>query len=161
MYRLSRRTGSAAVTVVVIVAILAIAGGALWFFMLRSTPEKAVATMLQAQIDGDEELLKSVLTEDSQRWASMGAGAMRMANENAPEYEVGEAEMDGEQAKVPVTYTMPEQMQQMTNTTEVTMNYVVQKEDGEWKVDLAETMKAMMGNIMGRGGMAPPGGMQP
>ena len=157
MYRISRSTGSAAATVIVIIAILAIAGGAAWYFLLRSTPQKAVQTMLQAQIDGDQEKLKSVLTSDSQQWASMNSAAMRAANENAPEYEVGNAEIDGEDAKVPVTYAM----QQFTNTTEITMTYVLHREDGAWKVDLADTMKSMMGDVMGGGGgMVPQGGMQ-
>jgi len=76
MYRISRSTGSAAATVIVIIAILAIAGGAAWYFLLRSTPQKAVQTMLQAQIDGDQEKLKSVLTSDSQQWASMNSAAV-------------------------------------------------------------------------------------
>jgi hypothetical protein len=160
MYRKSSRVGSAASTVVTIIAILALAGGAVWYFMLRSTPEKAVATMLQAQIDGDTEALKSVLTEDSQQWASMSGAAMGAANQDAPEYEIGEAEIDGDDATVPVSYAIPEDMQQFTNTTEFEIDYVCQREDGAWKIDLADTMRSMMGGGMGGCGMAPRGGMQ-
>lgn len=163
MYRISRRRGSAAAVVVVVVAILAIAGGAMWYFMLRSTPERAVATMLQAQADGDEEKLRSVLTERSQQWMSMSGGVVGMAQRSGeePQYEIGAAEVDGEQANVPVTFPAPEQMQRLTDRKELTIRYALRNEDGEWKVDLQDTLKSVMGDLIGGAdAMTPPEGAE-
>ena len=161
MRRTSRHNGSAAVVVVVIVAILAIAGGAVWYFLIRSTPENAVATMLQAQAEGDQEKLKSVLTERSQQWASMAGGPMDTGagGDGTPAYEIGVAQVDGERATVPVTYPLPAPMQQMSDTPDFTLNYVTHHEDGRWKVDLQDTIESMMGDLMsGAGEAEPPGG---
>jgi len=90
----------------VIVAVLAILGGAAWYFVLRSTPEKAVVAMLEAIADGDQEKLKAVLTDRSAEFAGMARGPMGMSDEKSEgvAYEVGEAEGSGDQVKVPVTY---------------------------------------------------------
>ncbi len=160
----SRRKGSAVAAVIVIVSILAILGGAAWYFMLRSTPEKAVATMMQAMKDGDREKLKAVLTDRSQEFAGMARGPMGMsdARDKADAYEIGAAEVSGEQAKVPVTYPIPEALQQ-GDMKGITIKYVVHHVDGQWKVDMPDTIKSMMGDLMpgGGGGMAPPEDAQP
>lgn len=162
MHSNSRR-GRAAAAVVVIIAILAIAGGAVWYFVLRSTPEKAVATMLHAMQEGDQETLRSVLTERSQSFASMATGPMSMPlGEGEEAFTVGAAEVEGEQARVPVTFPLPEQVSQMSETGMVDLTYVVHREEGKWKVDLEDTFKAMMSDMMsGIGNMVKPGEPEP
>ncbi len=164
MQSISRRKGSAVVVVIVIVAVLAILGGAAWYFVLRSTPEKAVVAMLEAIADGDQEKLKGVLTDRSAEFAGMARGPMGMSDEKdkGMAYEIGAAEVSGEQAKVPVTYPIPEDMQQ-GDMKGITINYVVHHVDGQWKVDMPDTIKSMMGDLMpgGGGGMAAPEDAQP
>ena len=156
----SRRSGAAVVIVIVIVAILAIAGAGVWWFVLRSTPEKTLRTMFAAQKRGDGEAFAACMTERSQAYASAVGNALA----NSPqefEYTLGDAEIDGDKATVPVTMPIPERVSQYSGQTEVTLKYALQKEGGAWKVDMQDTIAAMMGGLMGGMGGGPPGGGPP
>ncbi len=150
----SRRTGAAVVIVIVIVAILAIAGAGVWWFVLRSTPEKTLHTMFRAQMAGDVETVRACMTERSQRWADRMGGMTGGGSEQEFEYALGETEIDGDRATVPVTMPLPEQVTQYTGQTEITLKYSLHNEDGSWKVDMQDTMTGSIGGLMGlMGGM--------
>ncbi len=144
-----RRTGSAAVAVIVIVAVVAIAGAAVWYFMLRSTPEKTVAQMMEAQIRGDNETVKNCVTERSQHYLTMPGAMTRGITDGEDEdieYTVGEAEIDGDRAKVPVTVPVAERVAQISGMKDMTFTYALRREDGRWKVDFEDTLMELMGN---------------
>ncbi len=149
----SRRTGAAVVIVVVIVAIVAIAGAGVWYFVLRSTPEKTLQTMFRAQMNGDVETVKACMTERSQIWARNMTGMMGAVPEQDFEYTLGEAEIDGRRATVVVTFPLPEEISRYTGQTEMKVSYALQKENGAWKVDLQDTVSATTRALMG--GAAP------
>ncbi|MEA3401873.1 MAG: hypothetical protein U9R79_11590 [Armatimonadota bacterium] len=146
----TRRAGAAAATVIVIVLILAAAGAAAWYFLLRSTPDKTVARLLQAQRDGDEETFESLLTEDSRGRANLlrtvTSHLVKAGDE--PQYTIGEAEVEGESATVPVTFPLPEQMADVIGVTEIGASYVLEREEGLWRVAAGRTLTQMGRDLM-------------
>ncbi|MGC9319164.1 MAG: nuclear transport factor 2 family protein [Armatimonadota bacterium] len=145
-----RRIGFAALTVIVVLLILAAAGAAAWYFLLRSTPDRTVARLLQAQRDGDEETFKSLLTEDSRGQASllMTVTSRLIQAGDEPQYTLGDPEVDGESATVPVTFAAPRQMADATGVEEIRATYVLQRENGAWRVAAGRTLTQMSRDVM-------------
>lgn len=150
------RHGSVVVVVIIIIAIVAIVGGAAWWFVLRSTPEKTVARMLQAQRAGDQEAVKRCLTERSQRYAAGATRLMAGPGADRSEYRIGESTIEGDTAKVPVIFPVPQRLAQRTGRSEITVTYVLHNEAGGWKVDLQDTMRALLGGLLEGMGAPPP-----
>jgi hypothetical protein len=160
MARRARGTGGAGKWIAVVVVLLVLGGGgagAGWYFFLRSTPEKTMEQYVAATMAGDEAGAKACLSSESQREAGPVAGGMGaflrgLAGRGAggeeektqAEYEIGKAKIEGKRATVPLTVPVPERVSQATGTTEFTINCVLLKEDGRWKIDLRETGEEMM-----------------
>lgn len=165
MARRVGRSGGAGKWIAIVVVLLVIVGGgagAGWYFFLRSTPEKTMEQFMAASMAGDEEAVKACLSSDSQPMASgaargMGAfgrgprGRGAGGDEEKPQvdYEIGQAKTEGKRATVPLTMQAPEGVSQGTGMTEFTVNYVLLREDGKWKIDFGETMEEMMRGLGG------------
>jgi len=147
-----RRSGKALGTVFVIVLFIAVGMAAGWYFYLRSTPERTVTEMVEAARRGDDEMLKSLFTADSQSVVgTIGAAGggppiwqVMLFGDEQSEYTVGSATVDGDQAKVPLTMQSPDMIREITGADEYTMTYMLIKEGSEWRVDIMATGRGAM-----------------
>lgn len=105
-----------------------------------STPEGAVKAYHKAMEAEDGEALKKCLIKAERE------SAKKSEDKDKPEkkddggsWEVGAASVDGDKAKVPVTYTDKAGKKD-------TLNYVCLKEDGEWKVSMMATIFGGLGD---------------
>ncbi|MBD3291462.1 MAG: hypothetical protein GF393_00950, partial [Armatimonadia bacterium] len=146
MFRtLHSRRGSAA-TVVVVVLVLALIAGGLWYFVLRSTPEKTVTGMLEAVRAGDEEALKAYLTEQSQEDAGLVLGLTRKLAGNAtgkPRYTIDEPVISENVATVSVQFPLGDTISTLTGMETFNMPYVLHREGQTWLVDTADTQEEL------------------
>ena len=153
----SKRSGKASGWLILIVVAVAAAAG--WYFFLRSTPEKTVKQFMAAGEANDIEAIKPLVSSKSREAISLMAGMMPKGLQGSKEgkpgadYEMGPAKMDGGKATVPVTFAAPEKLAQMTGNKGLTVYYVLIKEKGKWVIDIEETGKAFLGDLMGPGGM--------
>lgn len=147
-----RQRGQSKVGWVVGVLLVAALGGGAWYALGGGGPEKAVSTFLTASAAGDTAGAKAVLAKNSQ---SLGSGLSQLGklgdNKGGGAPSVGKATVEGDRAKVPVAYRLPESMSKMGGATELKLTYVAVKEDGAWKVDLVATSGEM---LKGLGGLA-------
>jgi hypothetical protein len=141
-FRPGNRRRGAAGTVVVILLVLALIVGGAWYFVWRSTPQKTVRMMLEAARVNDEETMKDYLTERSPEGASLvTALSLRLAGDagGEPQYTIEEPEMTGERATVPVTFPIGDVIGAFLGRDEVTVPYVLHRENRRWLVDTADT----------------------
>ena len=150
------------IAVVLGVMILALAAGAAWWFLLRSTPEKAAAQYVAAVRAGDEEKAKAALSsqtlrevENLQKTLSGQFGAMagntiasmKMASKLLPaaqfnvDMEIGKAEVKGNTATIPLQLkpkggNMPE-----ATLAGMSRPLKLVREGGQWKVDFSNELK--------------------
>ena len=89
-------------------------------------PDEVVQTILSAAEDGDCEDALDHLTEDAQDSGVCDSEEAEFLASGVVEYEIGDPEIDGDDAVVPVEFTSPE------GSTDYTFVLVV--EDDEWKL---------------------------
>ena len=150
-----RPQGSSAgkwVVLVVVIVAAAAAGG--WYFFLRSTPERTVKGFLEASKRNDAQAVKSYMSAESvklmdQFGGSSSLGRMFATGGSDQKYTIGKATITGDTATVPVKMPVPkEAMLGSTGGGEFETPFALAKEGGQWKVDLKETVQAMMGALM-------------
>ncbi len=154
-----REHGQSKVGLVIGVLVVAAIGGGAWYFMAGGSPEKAVSQFIAAQAAGDAEAAKAVLAKNSQGMAA-NLGKMAMAGKKDDMPTIGDATVEGDRAKVPVTHKVPEAMAKMTGMTEMTMTFVAVKEDGAWKVDLPASAEEMLKGLANSAGGAMKGAVK-
>lgn len=146
MFRtLHSRRGSAA-TVVVVLLVLALIAGGLWYFVLRSTPEKTVTALLEAARVDDRELMNDYLTDRSIDGAPLVTSlTTRLAGRGAgePDYSIGEAEINGNRALVPVQFPLGDTISAIAGVDSFTMPYVLHREGRTWLVDAPDTQEEL------------------
>ncbi|MFW5866924.1 MAG: hypothetical protein ACOCX2_03845 [Armatimonadota bacterium] len=150
-HRISSRRGSAG-SVVVVVIVLALLAGGLWYFVLRSTPEKTVTNLLEAVRLGDEQMAAAYLTEASAVEGNLVMGlTRRLAGEptGEPQYTVGEAAILEDRATVAVEFPVGGTFRTLTGVESFTMPYVLQREGQTWLVDVPETQEEVGREITG------------
>jgi len=136
-----RRRGSAAAAVIVILALALIAGG-LWYFVLRSTPERTVTTLLEAARAGDEDAMRDCLTERSATAHEMvTALTRRLAGRDSaePTWSIGETVVSDDRATVPVEFDLGGAASLIAGVDSVTVPYVLHREGRMWLVDAPDT----------------------
>ncbi len=160
-----RRRGVVAGPLLAVILLIAIMAG-IWYFALRSTPERTVSVVLAAVQEGDRDLLDEHLARDSVRWAEeyLSVMSQMMAGDTGdePPWTVGEARVSGNEATVPVTVRVREGLALLSGS-ERTIDHVVVLEDGRWKLDVEKTARAAVGGIWERiigAPAAPPAGSQ-
>lgn len=158
MIRGMSKTGSTATSMLYGIAALALFAAGVWYFMLRSTPERTVEAFLQAQAERDMRKMENLLTEDSKPWVTkIGQVTTTATESNEPAYEIGASHIDGDRATVPVTYPLPERAQHLTESGTFRLDYVLYLQENQWRIDLETTMKSLLESLMRGGeGMAPP-----
>ncbi|MGI5816782.1 MAG: hypothetical protein ACOX9R_01660 [Armatimonadota bacterium] len=140
---LHRRRGSAAGGVIVVL-VLALAAGALWYFVLRSTPQKTVGGLLEAARVGDEQMMLEYLTPQSRSEPGLVIGlTRRLAGEPAgePQYSIGEPVVGETTATVPVEFPVGNTIATLTGMRTLTVPYVLHREGQTWLVDTAATQE--------------------
>ncbi len=107
-----------------------------------STPEGAVKAYHKAMEAQDEEALKLCLIKAERESAKKSEDKDKSeTKDDGGSWEVGAATVDGDKAKVPVTYTDKDGKKN-------TLNYVCMKEEGEWKVSMMATVFGGLGDAM-------------
>ncbi|MFW6438207.1 MAG: hypothetical protein ACOCZ7_04250 [Armatimonadota bacterium] len=147
----SSRRGSAG-SVIIVVLVIALLAGGLWYFVLRSTPEKTISQMLEATRLGDEQTAASYLTEGSTAEGNIVMGlTRRLAGEptGEPQYIIGEATVLEDRATVPVEFPIGGTFRTLTGMESFTMPYVLQREGQTWLVDIAETQDEVANQVTG------------
>ncbi len=155
MFRaLHRRRGRAA-TVVVVILLLALIGGGVWYFVLRSTPEKTVGAFLEAARAGDEEAMQKYLTERSGDADSPTIGLARhLAGkpEGEPKYTVGEPDISEDTATVLVGFPLGDTAQLLAGKDTFTVPFVLHREGQTWLIDAPDTweqtLKTGLGSLL-------------
>lgn len=144
------RRGAAGTVVVIVLALIVVAGG-LWFFLLRSTPERTMASMLEAARAGDQPAMRAHLTERSSDDGLVVTLTRRLTGgpEGEPRYSVGEAQIEEDRATVTVTFPLGPAISAMTGRDSLTVPYVLHREDGQWLVDERDTAAAAGREITG------------
>jgi hypothetical protein len=153
---------------VLLVIIVLLIGG--WYVFLRSTPEKTVKTYMAATQRGDNATAKAMLSNRSKE-SGLAEGMLPPPSTDQdreqPSYTVGKASYEGKTAAVPVTLPVPKGMEQFTGgMKELTITLGLIKEGRQWKIDMQETLNAMIKNPPGMPEMpempeAAPGGAAP
>ncbi len=146
-----RRRGSAA-TVVVVILVLALIGAGLWYFVLRSTPERAVSAFLEAARAADDALMQKHLTERSGDADSPTVGlAKHLAGkpEGEPKYTIGEPTISEDTATVPVEFPLGETAQLLAGKDTFTVPFVVHREGQTWLVDAPDTWEQTLKTGLG------------
>ncbi len=155
-----------ALAIATIVPALAIAGGAVAWLLLRSTPEKTVAQYLAYAKAGDQQKVKTLVSAETLKasaelektMASQFGGMVggtSLLTEMAPtrhmdlEVKVGKAEVKGKLATVPVTYKPKGNVGIMAKAFDRPMPVKCVKEGWRWKVDYADELK-MSQQFMGQ-----------
>jgi len=125
---------------------------ATYLFLLKPGPDQVVRKYLAAQATGDYATLKTLLAKSSVDALFPPGQPLPKPDKNAtvPDMEIGKATVTGDKATVPVkvkqgqaTFGMPEQ----------TLDMILIKEGGEWKVDLQATVEEAYKKIMGGQGL--------
>lgn len=145
MRRMHRRRGSAA-TVVVVVLVLALVAGGLWYFVLRSTPEKTVEQMLEAARMEDRDLMQQFMTDREVEGAPIVVGlTLHLAGggPGEPTYTIGEPEISDSIAQVPVQFPLEGTVTTLTGIDTFTMPYVLHREGQTWLVDVRDTQEEL------------------
>lgn len=150
LFRPRNRRRGAAGTVVAIVVVLALIVGGAWYYIARSTPQKTVRMMLEAARVNDEETMKDYFTERSPEGPSLVTVlSLRLAGDagGEPEYTIGEPEVEGERATVPVTFPIGDAIGAFLGQETVTVPYVLHGENRRWLVDTADTTDEIRSRI--------------
>ena len=150
-HALHRRRGSAG-TVVVVILVLALIAGGLWYFLLRSTPERAVSAFLEAARAGDDALMQEHLTERSGDEDSPTVGvAKHLAGEPEGEakYTIGDAVIAESVATVPVEFPLGETAKLLAGKETFTVPFVVHREGQTWLVDAPDTWEKTLKSGLG------------
>ena len=107
-----------------------------------STPESTVRTMLAAIEAEDEAAAREcIVTVERKEGRKVVANDSKRMTEKG--YKVGSATIDGDRAKVPVTFK-----DKNSDGDETTVNVVCKREDGDWKVSMKETFSNMFKEAM-------------
>ena len=153
--------------ILLVLAGIVVAGlaAATYLFLLKPGPDQVVRKYLAAQATGDYATLKALLTQASADQLFPPGQPLPEPDKSAPvpDMEIGKASINGNRASVPVklkqgeaTFGMPEQ----------SIDMILAKEGGEWKVDLKATVEELTKKLFGGQGMdggqmAPPEGAPP
>lgn len=127
---------------IALIALVAAAGGAVWYFGMRQTPEDAVAAYLTAWDERDCEANEETTTE-SFRGEDYTCSSWRenIASWEADGYmfdsEIGEAAIDGDRARVRITETIGHE----DGDQRQVYDFLLVKERGTWLIDGSETIE--------------------
>jgi hypothetical protein len=141
--------GKIIVGLALLIIIALLIGG--WYVFLRSTPEKTVKIFMVATQRGDNATAKAMLSARSKE-SGMAEGMLPPPSTDQdrekPSYKIGEASYEGKIAAVPVTIPLPKGMEQFAGgMKEFTITLGLIKEGRQWKIDMQETMNALMKNM--------------
>lgn len=154
------RSGSAAVTVLVIVVLVGAAAAAAWYFLLRSTPERTVTAVLTAAAERDAQTIHGLVTENSQgmvdNWMSAISFLVSRGTPEDPAWSLGEVQVEGGRATVPVLFKLPESVRGLFGET-MTVDHALVKDGRTWKVDLPQTLKNLGTSFLGGNLLGGPG----
>jgi len=150
MFRTASSRRGAVGTVIVVLIVLALLAGGVWYFVLRSTPEKTVSNMLEAVRLGDEQMAADYLTEGSTAEGNIVMGlTRRLVGEptGEPRYTIGEPTIMEDRATVPVEFPVGGTFRTITGMESFTMPYVLRKDGQTWLVDVPETQQEVATKI--------------
>ncbi len=142
--------------VAVVLAVAVVAAVATWYFLLRPTPEKTMAKYVKATIAGDQQAVIACF-DSRTRTALQKLGAQQMQMMAPPagladlKYTVGKAKINGARAEVPLTISLSQAQAKTAGLSNVTVTYVLVKEDGTWVIDISQTAQAMFRGMGGFG----------
>jgi hypothetical protein len=146
MFRtLHTRRGSAG-TIVIVVLVLALIAGGLWYFVMRSTPEKTVRGMLEAARIEDRARMKEFMTDrETQGPPIVMTLTLRLVGDGVgePKYTIGEPEISENLAEVPVQFPLEGAFSTVTGIETFTMPYVLHREGQAWLVDIPDTREEL------------------
>ena len=124
--------GACALLVLLLAAVVAL--GALWFFVLRESPQDVTEKYLEAWTSQDCETFEEISTEDfrgegysCEAWQQN----IREQTDFSFEHEIGETEVDGDRASVEVFETIT--VDGTTDEAVYTVDMV--RQDGDWLLD--------------------------
>lgn len=128
--------------VVALLVAVAVAVGAIWFFMLRQTPEDTVEKYLDAWNAEDCETYEEVTTPTFRGDEQYSCEAWQEKNIQEQEQytfedTIGETEIDGGRATVRITETMTHG----DTTEQIVYDFVLIKQEGTWRIDDTRTIE--------------------
>jgi hypothetical protein len=123
-----------------------------------------VKQYLAAENAQDFKMIKSLLTKESAAMLPPDDQLPKpdpTKKQTMPAFDIGKAQTEGGKTTVPVTVKASQQL----GMPEQTIDVIVVKEEGKWKIDLKATLQQAMEKAMSGGGMqggsAPPAGAGP
>jgi hypothetical protein len=152
MFRKAHSRRGSAATAIIVILVLALIGGGVWYFVLRSTPEKTVGNLLEAARIGEDETMKDYLTEASRTDGGLVLGLTRRLvgdPTGEPEYTIGEPVIADGSATVPVEFPVGDTIATLTGRETFTVPYVLRKEGRTWLVDTADTREEIGRRVAG------------
>ena len=132
-----------------LIIVLAVAGVvvvgmaiATYLFLLKPGPDQVVKKFLAAQVTGDIEALRSTVTgADAAKLPPGGNQPKPPQQASIPDMEIGQPKIEGNRAVVPVKI---KERTMGFGAQAPTLNIVLAKEGGQWKVDMQATINQMM-----------------
>ena len=113
---------------------VAVAIGAVWFFVLRESPQDVAETYLEAWTEQDCEAFEEVSTERFQGdgyTCEVWQQSIDEQSDYSFEHEIGETEVDGDRASVEII----EQVTYDGTTDEAVYTLDMVRQDGDWLID--------------------------
>lgn len=101
------------------------------------SPEQVVEKFIKATIAGDADTAYSLISEDSKDEIETKEQLVEGVGEGVSDYSVGGASVSGDTAKVAASLTLKDL------EFEMKFDMILVKEDGAWKIDLAQTQTEM------------------
>lgn len=123
----------------VVIAVCAMVAGAGCSGGKGSDPGKVAEKYWKVTKEGSVEDVKPYVTKES--FEALKEEKKGPAAKKEGDYTLGEAEIEGDKATIPTTIT--------DQGFSFELQTVLVKEDGKWKVDVAQTMMSMFGGAMG------------
>jgi hypothetical protein len=157
-----RKSGKTVWLALIIVVVVGMAVAS-YIFLLKPGPDQVVKQYLAAENAQDYKLIKTLLTKESAAMLPPDDQLPKpdpAKKQNMPAFDIGKAKTEGGKTSVPVTVQASQDMGMPAQTIDV----IVVKEEGKWKIDLKATLQQAMEKAMSGGGMQggpPPGGAGP
>lgn len=153
----------AIVFVLILIAGAAFAGW--WFFMRPLPPEQVVQKFMEAAKANDVEKVKPFLSKDSldlleQQRKMTGQTNMNMGG-LTEDVEIGATKYEGTDKSIALVPIGPKDKSKIQPGQPSSIDLVLLKEEGKWKIDLKETMNRVMKMVfeeMRKKGYGPPPG---
>lgn len=142
------------------VLVVLVAGGVVWYLVLRSTPRKTLTVTLTAAAERDQETVRRLVTEGSQgmvgSWVSAVSFLAGRGTADDPAWSLGVPEVEGNRATVPVYFELPDSVRGLFGES-MTVEHALVREGRVWKVDLKQTLKNLGTSFLGGELLSVPG----